>query len=1117
MSNGVEGKAMALIASMDTGLADDRLIVDSGATHHVVKDFRHFKGALEQIAPVHITFGNQYKVLVEFKGIAEVKVLDAAGKLHLLQLHDALYVPGAEENLLSISAASAKGVSCTFVDNKCVLKGASTVDIIMKQNLYMLSVVTMDKEVDAHANMAAVKESPDLWHRRLGHIGQTRLVKMVTEGMVTGIKDDVVKEIRQKGLEACDACIKGKHKRRPYKSSKTKTKAPLELVHMDLMGPFAEQSLGGGSYIGTWLDDYSGWAEIAILSEKSQVYGKTVHLLTRWETQTGKKVKVLRSDNGGEYVNADFEDNCKKKGIVHQTTVPYTPQQNGKAERLNYTLMDSARAILKARNLPDNLWAEAAVAACYLRNRAPAPDGWTTCYGGMWNEKPDVSHLRELGSVAYAHVSTEKRTNFTKKLSDRSEKGILVGYATTSKAYRILLDDMKTVRVARDVTVLETAPAPLGAMSSEAVGVALVEGDDGDEYADMPALGDDSDPDDENSDADSAASGDAAPPPHEAADEEAPAQSDAEELEEAEEPVAPAAPAQDEAKRWAETLGRKLGRNAGPKRWDEPLGRAADGRSKRVRAPPDRLKAGFFNVKARSAPAAEIVEPVTIKQAMATPEWPKWKKAMDEEMASLKAHGTWELAKPPRGTKIMPCRWVPKVKYAADGTVERFKMRLVAKGYMQVQGIDYDDAFAPVSKQTSLRALLSTVARDDLDLRQTDVKTAFLNGRLEEEVYMEQPEGYATGDSAVKCKLLKALYGLRQAPRAWHTRLQAELESQGLRVSAADAGLYTNKAGTLYVLAYVDDLLFAGQLSDIQKVIGALKKAFTITELGDATYFLGMEITRDRQNKTLTLSQRKYSRGVIEQFGLTEANSRQIPMAMNVKLLKEGDALDTSVHGYSEAVGALMYLACCTRPDLSQPVGALARYMAAPTKDHWDALKGVLRYLCGTVDYGITYGLGSGIVGYCDADFAGDIATRRSTTGYIFTMNGGSISWNSRLQPTVAASTTEAEYMAAAAASKEALWLKKLLPSLGIKLDTVMIYGDNHGDNQGALKLIKNPIESARSKHIDVIHHFVRERVARGEIVFSYIATKDMVADCLTKPVSATLLKKALASMGISV
>ena len=370
-------------------------------------------------------------------------------------------------------------------------------------------------------------------------------------------------------------------------------------------------------------------------------------------------------------------------------------------------------------------------------------------------------------------------------------------------------------------------------------------------------------------------------------------------------------------------------------------------------------------------------------------------------------------------------------------------MRLVAKGYMQVQGIDYDDDFAPVSKQTSLRALLSTVARDDLDLRQTDVKTAFLNGRVAEEVYMEQPEGCATGDSAVKCKLLKALYGLRQAPRAWHTPLQAEPESQGLRVSAADAGLYTNKAG--------------------------------------------MEITRDRQNKTLTLSQHKYSWGVIEQFGLTEANSRQIPMATNIKLLKEGDALDTSVHGYIEAVGALMYLACCTRMDLSQPVGALARYMAAPTKDHWDALKGVLRYLC------IFY------QGLRDHLWAGEWDRWLLQRGL-----------RGRHRHT---RTTEAEYMAAAAASKEALWLKKLLPSLGIKLDPVMIYGDT----QGAIKLIKNPIESARSKHIDVIHHFVRERVARGEIVFSYITTKDMVADCLTKPVSAVLLKKALASMGISV
>jgi hypothetical protein len=288
---------------------------------------------------------------------------------------------------------------------------------------------------------------------------------------------------------------------------------------------------------------------------------------------------------------------------------------------------------------------------------------------------------------------------------------------------------------------------------------------------------------------------------------------------------------------------------------------------------------------------------------------------------------------------------------------------------------------------------------------------------------------------------------------------------------------------------------------------------FQARDLGEAKLFVGLLITRDREAKTIKLSQQRMVSELVAKYGLKDAKHKATPIHISVKLGKEDSPpLDKEKFRYSELVGSLMYLSVCTRPDITQAVGALARYMANPTENHWEAGKGVLRYLAGTEKIGIKFGPEKfGVIGYADADYAGDIDTRRSTTGYVFLLNGGAISWSSRLQPTVAASTTEAEYMAAAFAVKEALWLRKLMKDLGQEVPTMKIYGDN----QSALKLLKNPIASSRSKHIDVIYHFARERVERNEVCFSYINTEEMVADILTKSLPENKFEKCRDRMGL--
>ncbi|GAQ92986.1 hypothetical protein KFL_012360010 [Klebsormidium nitens] len=301
------------------------------------------------------------------------------------------------------------------------------------------------------------------------------------------------------------------------------------------------------------------------------------------------------------------------------------------------------------------------------------------------------------------------------------------------------------------------------------------------------------------------------------------------------------------------------------------------------------------------------------------------------------------------------------------------------------------------------------------------------------------------------CHLKRTLYGLRQAPRAWHTRLKEKLGNLEFVASFADAALFSGVVDgeRVYLIVWVDDILVAARGAErIAKVKAHLAEKFDVRDLGEAT--------------------------------LAGARARSVPLGAGEKLAREGKPLDTAKFPYSELIGSLLYLSVCTRPDIAQAVGALARCTSAPTEAHRTAALRVVRYLAGTAEAGITFG-GSGEVleAFCDADYARDVDTRRSTTGYVFLMYRRAVSWSSRLQPTVAASTVESEYMSAGQAVKEALWFRKLGGDLGLNLRRVKIYCDN----QGAPRLLKHPIASQRPKHIDVIHHFAREGSAEGDRV----------------------------------
>lgn len=521
------------------------------------------------------------------------------------------------------------------------------------------------------------------------------------------------------------------------------------------------------------------------------------------------------------------------------------------------------------------------------------------------------------------------------------------------------------------------------------------------------------------------------------------------------------------------------------------------------------------------AKAINIQEPTSWEEIanFSEREAQKWLGAAKEEMESMEDNQTWTLTRLPVDKKAIGCKWTFKVKYDSEGKIERYKARLVAKGYSQKFGEDYDETFAPVVKHTTIRTLLLTAAIKGMQVKHFDVKTAFLHGELKEDIYMEQPPGFVSSQNPDHvCKLNKSIYGLKQAARAWNTKINGVLTEKGFVRSKADQCLYTKLAEErwFYVLIYVDDLLVCfEQEGDEIELLQELNRQFETKDLGHITHYLGMQISRE-DDGTFTLSQKYKIQETIEEFGLQEAKTASTPMETSyLKEPNDQSNLLQDNHLYRKAIGKLLYIATITRPDISTAVGILSRKVSKPTKMDWNAVKRVIRYLKGTINKKLKLSARTShkLTGYVDADWAGDKSDRKSTSGYLFSIGEGLISWTSKKQSSVALSSTEAEYIAAAHASQEVVWLMQLLSDLGMPQEgPIKIYEDN----QGCLALAQTERVNPRTKHIDVKHHFLRDLQEQGLIELNYCPTEDMTADILTKPLVRERHWRLTSKMGLT-
>lgn len=1060
-----KGRAMCAVFAMGDNVDDEEWYFDSGATTHMARSGAEFTS--KQEVSYHIGTANKSNMTANSRGSVNLECVEGP-----VEVQEVLEVPDLAANLLSVSKICSKGFNMTFTATDCKVltkTGEVFASGVAEGGLYKLN---------RKQEKAFVCNETEKWHRRFGHISMQSMKKLMQ--MTNGFQLKKVDEVQ------CVACIQGKHARDSFPTSNTRSTELLELVHSDLCGPFEVASIGGSRYFITFIDDASRKVFIYTLESKDQVKEAYEDFKSMAERQTGKKLKILRSDNGREYVNGAMKASMRRDGVRHQKTCPYSPEQNGTAERMNRTIMERVRSMLNDAKLPKEFWAEAVNTAVYVINRSPtrALDG-TTPEEAWMGRKPFVGHLKIFGSAAMVHVPKQRR----KKLDPKSKRCIFLGYAEDSKGFRLYDPDTSDVIISRDIIIVdEGCCAGLEAIPSEPVEFLEIE------------LG-------------------------------LPRQEEANHDVEAE-AMEPEEPDQDTSIDSAD-FDDAVDDTALPPQQDRPTAVEQElRRSGRERHPPGKYSEyiSYSSVTGQNTfpdsgehdEDSPLDDPTSYDEVLRRPDRDQWMEAMREEIEALERNETWVMDDLPDGHKAIRNKWVYKTKRGPDGRVERYKARLVVKGCSQRPGIDFDEVYSPVVRYSTIRFLMALAVKHDLQIDQMDAVTAFLQSELgDETIFMQLPEGF-TSDQVKVCRLRKALYGLKQSSRVWNKQLDAALREFGLEQSKTDTCLYFKLFGgkMLFVTIYVDDFLIFTNCRKMKKKLKRyLCSRFQMKDIGEAKFCLGLRISRNMERGELTLDQEKYVEELLEKYQMKNCHPVSTPFEPSERLDKSMCPTSTKEQEemtkvpYKEAVGSLLYLAQATRPDISFAVNAVSQYCSNPGRRHWEAVKRILRYLKGTAGNRLVYKKdgNSQVVGYTDADWGGDPDTRKSTTGYVFVLQGGAISWSVKRQPTVALSSCEAEYMALSRTIQEALWLRNLQQPIFEEQKITILC-----DNQSAISIARNGSYNPRTKHVDIRYHFVHDTLEQDMIDLQYVNTNDQAADGFTKPLPPIKLVKQRQLIGIT-
>lgn len=1078
----------------------DNVISDSGATSHMSCKKEWFVDMKPHFEEVVLGDGR----VIHAEGIGTLRLVLYCHEQFsgFMELQNCLYVPRLSTTLFSIRAATKDdNYDIIFDSNGFYIREKKSGSIIgtgyLSNGLFLLDCKPIDKS-ESHVNSTCNSElsqdmenndehcfavvSADLWHQRFGHISKENLQKIIDKQMVNDLNLS-----GRISMSFCESCVLGKSTKLPFpKCSDYRATRTLQVIHTDVCGPISPESPSGSKYFLTFTDDYSRVTWVIPLKVKSQVFEEMKAFIEYQEKVRRQSVECIRSDNGGEYVNAKLESWLYEKRIRHEKSVPYCPQQNGVSERVNRTLCDRAAAMLHGSKLPANLWCEAILTAAYVKNRSPtkALDDKTP-FEVYHGSKPSVKHLRVFGCKAYAYLHKNERTG---KFAEKAECCTFLGYDLQSKGYRLWNSSRQEVIIRRhvrfdetsfgqanfdeDTNVDETSSAsnfiyPYNDSNALSNCISCHENDSthSEDYdvKEFHDLVDDNNENIEN---------------------------------------------QSKGNDQTEGVRRTMRQNAGkaPQRlaYNNDYNQIID-------------ECNESSGKALLSFALDLSEPKSLKEALSSDNSDLWKKAMEEEITSMKKLDVWDLVKRPENAKVIGSKWVLKYKYDENGQIERAKARLVALGNTQKYGWNYQETFSPVVHATAFRTFIALAKEEGMTIHQMDVKTAFLNGKLNEVVYMQQPEGHEVhGKEDMVCLLKKSIYGLKQSPRCWNQELHEHLTNFCFERCKSEPCIYKgNVDGQKVLLAvYVDDILIASKYEEtIKKIKIKLQNAFEVKDLGKLHHFIGIRVKQEKDH--IWIGQDVYTQSILERFNMSNSRPVYTPINPGTKLMKTNDSdkrFDNKL--YQAAIGSLLYLSLYTRPDIAYAVSKLAKFSSDPTISHWQCVKHLLRYLQGTKKLGLLYKNGmNNIIAYADADFGGDLDDRKSTSGYVIMRNGGPLSWKSKKQTITAQSTAEAELIALNFAARDVAWITQLYVDMGkeIKYPTII-----HEDNQSAIAICRSPINNNTNKHIAIKQGFIKDEVEQGRIEIEYIPSKEQLADIFTKPLSKSQFQILREQIGLS-
>lgn len=1142
-------------------------MLDSGASAH----FTFERSELVNYQPIrhHVHTANGVAT-VSGKGDATIRYARVDGTHGRFVLRNVLYMPDLKERLLSLGQL--------LVNESMTVSGHAGAITLHHQNGKDKFVFWPTGEGSTiYTLVSAPQLNPmvfityDVAHRRFAHPGDQVLRRF--KGHTMGAPDFEVNS----PTNPCKGCAQGKMPLRPFPASDRRATKPFELVHSDLKS-FPVDSYNRHKYAIIFLDDHTSHAWVVLLRQKNQAISATREFFAMVDTQYRTKVQQWMSDAGGEYKSDAFDLMLRERGIRILQSAPHTPQQNGRAERFMRTMMDKAEAMRHTACIPPSWWSFAIEHAVHVYNRTPMRrHKWRTPFEALNGDKPSVERLRVFGCGAYVHIPAETRAN---KLAPKSELMTYIGNTDHGWKFMRAPNNVVFIssQAVFDENAFpkcpvtqhrperhRTAAPPATTDHQSPTGPG---GDDDDAMPPRPPYSFPKEPErrpDEGPDAPHRR-GPSSPPAASGDHQEGPAN-------------LPPLRRSTRERKPVQRPGNVYGESRRPqdivrdtdslRQWKRNVGLAPESSRSRPRATPQNEQVPEPS-SSSPAPAydpvpSDIRSPVSGDDSGAPPppdapsdaglaqlcreggvafinylvskaiapdvpksnprEWtyrdilrlPKaeqhdWKLAALEELEALKKRKVFELVPRPKGRRVIKNRWVFDVK--TDG---RKKARLVARGFSQVEGVDFDQIFSPVVRFETVRLVLALSALEDWHLTGLDVRNAYLYGELEEEIYMEQPDGFiAKGQEHMVLRLLKALYGLKQAGLVWWRTLDRSMKELGFIRLKSDAGVFIKRDGNdrIVVVVYVDDAIFAG--SNKSKVLQAKEsfmRKWECRDLGDAKEFLRMRILK--HGSKVSLDQCAYLDKVLERCNMQSCKPASTPLPQSYNPIKHEGPVDTARRTrFQTVIGSLLYLMLGTRPDIAFAVTKLAQHSANPSEDHLEKALYICRYLQGTRDYKLEFdgSSGLGLVAFSDSDWGSDLNDRRSQTGYILKLAGGVFSWNSRAQRSVASSSMDAEYMALSDCSRQVIWVRTLLTELGYQLASIPVCCDN----QGAIFVSSNPVTERRSKHIDIRYHFIRDVIEQGLIQVYYIPGEDNPADLFTKNLGRVKFNKFKQQLGLT-